>query len=95
MRFISVARDTSHVPIDPCEPFIHWPFGESLRHASTALLSCTLDCGENAGLRCALVEVGSSSNCQEIGWGNDIAQGRRAYLKMFLRTHRCKHLAKY
>ena len=40
--------DTSHVPIDPCGPLEHAPFGDSLRHASSALLSWTLDCGENA-----------------------------------------------
>ena len=54
-RLMSVTRDTSHSPIDPCGPLEHSPFGDSLMHASTALLSCTLDCGENtdvgAGLR--------------------------------------------
>ena len=47
---MSVTRDTSQVPIGPCGCFKHLPFGDSLRHASTALLSCTLDRGENAGV---------------------------------------------
>ena len=58
MRLMSVTRDTSQVPIAPCGPFEHLPFGDSLRHASTALLSCTLDRGENAG--CG--QAGLSSN---------------------------------
>ena len=51
MRLMSVTRDTSHVPIGPCRPFKHLPFGDSLRHASTALLSWTLDRGKNAGVK--------------------------------------------
>ena len=50
MRLMSVTRDTSQVPIGPCGPLKHLPFGDSLRHASTALLSCTRDAGENAGV---------------------------------------------
>ena len=50
MRLMSVTRDTSHASIGPCGPFKHSPFGDSLRHVSTALLSCTMDCGENAGV---------------------------------------------
>ena len=45
---MSVTRDTSHASIGPCGPLEHWPFDDSLRHVSTALLSCKLDCGENA-----------------------------------------------
>ena len=48
MRLISVTRDTSHAWIGPCGPLEHSPLGDSLRHVSTARLSCTLDCGENA-----------------------------------------------
>ena len=50
MRLMSVTRDTSHSAIGPCESLEHSPFGDNLRHESTALLSCTLDCGENAGV---------------------------------------------
>ena len=46
---MSLTRDTSHSSIGPCGPFEHSPFGDSLMHASTALFSCTLDCGENTG----------------------------------------------
>ena len=48
---MSVIRDTSHVSIGPWGPSKHLPFGDSLRHVSTALLSCSLDCGENVGSR--------------------------------------------
>ena len=41
----------SHSPIGRCGLLEQSPFGDSLRHAPTALLSCTLDCGTNAGLR--------------------------------------------
>ena len=50
MRLMSVTRDTSHVPIGPCVPLRHLPFGDNLRHASTALLTCILDPGEKAGV---------------------------------------------
>ena len=46
---ISVTLDTSHSPIGPCGPLEQSPFGNSLMHASTALLSCVLDRGKNAG----------------------------------------------
>ena len=48
-RAILVMRDTSHSPIGPCGPLGQSPFGDNLRHASTALLSLGLECGENAG----------------------------------------------
>ena len=48
---MSVIRDTSHASIGPWGPWKHLPFGDSLRNLSTALLSCSLDCGENAGSR--------------------------------------------
>ena len=48
MRLMSVTRDTSHAPIGPCGPLKHSPLGESSRHATTALLSCDRDSGENA-----------------------------------------------
>ena len=57
MRLMSVTRDTSHAPICPCRPVKHLPFGDILRHTSTALLSCTLDRGENA-------RVGASGSCK-------------------------------
>ena len=63
MRLMSVTRDTSQVPIGPCGLLRHWPFGDNFRHASTALLSCTLDRGENAG-----VGLGLSSNDLTV-WG--------------------------
>ena len=50
MRLMSLTRDTSHSPIGPCGPLKHSPLGDNLRHVSTAPLSCTLDCGENAGV---------------------------------------------
>ena len=46
-----VIRDTSHVSIGPWGPSKHLSFGDRLRHVSTALLSCSLDYGENAGSR--------------------------------------------
>ena len=50
---MSVILDTSHSPIGPCGPLEQSPFGDSLRHASTALLSCTFDSGKNAaGAKC-------------------------------------------
>ena len=45
---MSVTRDTSHSPMGPCEPVEQSPFGDSFRHASTALWSCALDRGANA-----------------------------------------------
>ena len=50
IRLMSVTRDTSHSPIGPCGPLEPWPCGDSLRYASTAFLSCALDCGENTGV---------------------------------------------
>ena len=43
MRYMSCTLDTSHSVIGPCGPLEQSPFGESLMHASTALLTCTLD----------------------------------------------------
>ena len=34
----------------PCGLLKHLPSGDSPRHVSTAVLSCTLDCGENAAV---------------------------------------------
>ena len=48
MRLISVTLDTPHSPISPCGPLEQSPFGKRLRHALTALLSSTLDRGNNA-----------------------------------------------
>ena len=45
--------DTSHSSIGPCGPLGQSPFRDNLRHASTALLSSDLDCGENAGMELA------------------------------------------
>ena len=47
VRPMLVILDTPHSPIGPCAPFEQSPF-DSLRHATTALSSCTLDFGENA-----------------------------------------------
>ena len=44
---MSVMRDMSHDPIAPYVLSEQSPFGESFRHASTVLLSCSLDAGEN------------------------------------------------
>ena len=49
MWLMSVTLKTSHSPICPYGPFRQSPFGESLRHASTDLLSSTLNCGRNSG----------------------------------------------
>ena len=46
---ISVTDDTSQFPIGPCGLLEQSPGGDCLRHAPMALLSCTLDCGTNAG----------------------------------------------
>ena len=51
MRLMSVTRDTSHFTIGPCGPSKQSPFGDISRHARTALSSCSLECGENAGGR--------------------------------------------
>ena len=40
--------ETSHSPIGPSKPSRQSPFVDDFRHASTALLSLCLDCGENA-----------------------------------------------
>ena len=47
MYVMSVTRDTSHPPIAPCTPREQSPFGDSTRHASTALLSSSLDRGKS------------------------------------------------
>ena len=47
MPYMSVTLDTSHAPTAPC--LEQSPFGDNFRHASTALLSLGLECGENAG----------------------------------------------
>ena len=60
MRLMSVTRDTSQVPIGPCGPFEHLPFGDSPRHVSTAVLSSTLESGENAEV-CVVGLVGLSA----------------------------------
>ena len=49
MRLMSVTRDTSHSAIGPFGPSKQSPFGNFLRQISTALLSCPLAYGENAG----------------------------------------------
>ena len=43
IRYISCTLDTSHSVIGTCGPLEQSPFGESLMHALTALLTCTLD----------------------------------------------------
>ena len=48
-RPMSATPDTSHSPMAPFELVEQSPLGDSLRHASTTLLSWTLDCGKNAG----------------------------------------------
>ena len=50
MVVMSLTLDTFHSPIGPCGPLKQSPCWDILRHTSTALLSCALDCGENAGL---------------------------------------------
>ena len=64
MRLMSVTRYTSQVPIGPCGLLRHLSFDDSLRHASTALLSCTLDRGENADDGVGVL-VGPRFNWQE------------------------------
>ena len=58
---------TSLSPIGPCGTLGQFPFGDNFRHASTALLISTLDCGENAG-----VVWGG------VGWGRGEAVGLRS-----------------
>ena len=52
MRLMSVTLDTSQSLIAPCGPLEQSPFGDNLRHASTALLSFALDRGKRAGAAC-------------------------------------------
>ena len=49
-RLISVTRDTSHDPITPYGLLAHLPLGDSLRHATMALWSCTREIGVNAAV---------------------------------------------
>ena len=65
-QFMSVTPDTSHSPIGPCiynGALEQSPFGDTFRHAPMALLSSTVDCGENAGMclyRLSVVRVGGA-----------------------------------
>ena len=43
--------DTSQSLIGPCGPLEQWPSGDNSRHASMALLSSGVDCGEKPGVR--------------------------------------------
>ena len=45
---MSVTRDTAHSLMGPCGSSAQSPFGDSVRHASTALRISSLDCGEKA-----------------------------------------------
>ena len=54
IRLMSVTRETSHAPIDPYGLFKQFPLGDSFRHATTALLSCDRDSGENAAVEASL-----------------------------------------
>ena len=47
MSLMSVILDTSHSPIDPCVSLEQFNSGDNFRQVVTALLSSTLDCGEN------------------------------------------------
>ena len=42
--------DTSHSQIGPCGWLGQSPFGDNFRHATTAVLSSGVDCGEKAGM---------------------------------------------
>ena len=70
---MSVILDTSHSPIGPCGPLEQSPFGDSLRHASTALLSCTFDSDKNAAgaksIRGIVNRAGSKGGAQCAGQG--------------------------
>ena len=59
-----VMFDTPHSPIGPCGSLGQSPLGDNFRHASTALLSSGLDCGENAGMGRSGVGQGRNSS----GW---------------------------
>ena len=48
IKVMPMTLDTSHSAIDPCGPLEQSPSGDSSRHALTASLSSSLDCGENA-----------------------------------------------
>ena len=54
MSLVSVILDKSHASIGPYGLLEQFPFGDMSRHASTALLSSTLNCGKN--LSCLLRE---------------------------------------
>merc|ERR1719199_2296138 len=64
MALMSVTLDTSHSPIGPCGQSEQSPFGDSLRYASIAPLSSSLDCGENAevvALLSSLLDCGQNA----------------------------------
>ena len=64
-----VTLDTFHSPIGPVEPLEQLPCGDSLRHATTAILSSALDCGENAAVE------GMSVRAVCLDWGEE-TEGR-------------------
>ena len=49
-RCILTMLDTSYSMIGPYGQLNKSPSGDNFRHASTALLSSVLDCGDNAGV---------------------------------------------
>ena len=90
MRLMSLTRDTSQSPIGPFGPLEHSPFGDSLTHASTALLSCTRDRGENTTSRggwSSMFEFQLTLNGTEVVWRSRFIWGRvrmRSKLKIFI-----------
>ena len=94
---MSVIRDTSHVSIAPCGLLKHSPFGDNLRHVSTALLSWSLECGENARVG-GVVHLSSNyqGRCNERVpmWGQGQCKTWFNAETLNSRTHRYTYLAK-
>ena len=84
MPLISVTLDTSHCPIGPCVPLEQSPFGNSLRHAFTAVLSSALDRGKNAAVAmCVCVTVrGGGSKAIGLNSKQDERNGASASVKV-------------
>ena len=68
ISLMSVTLETSQSPSGPCGLLEQSPFGDSLRHASTALRSSALDCGENAGVEMGMggAIIGLNSKDREV-----------------------------
>ena len=103
---MSATFETSHSPIDPRGLLEQSPSGDSLRHVPTALLSCTLDCGTNAGLRVGAEQwdcvaskhwgkLNEARRCDgSDGKASYETEVKRAIKVVCLRTHQYKNVAR-